>query len=54
MNAPPAVVEPPLRPAAHAEGALVSRILRGDFADVGTLPSERELALVLGVTQVGS
>ena len=44
-------VDAPRRPAAHAEGELVARILRGDFTTSGTLPSERELALMLGVTR---
>lgn len=41
----------PRKPAAHAEGALVSRILAGDFPPDSTLPPERELALALGVTR---
>lgn len=51
MRAVPVVAEAPRRPAAHAEGELVNRILKGAFLSVGTLPSERELALMLGVTR---
>lgn len=39
------------RPAAHAEGELVGRILSGGFPPDSTLPPERELALQLGVTR---
>ena len=42
---------PQRRPAAHAEGELVSRILSRHFPPDSTLPSERELALQLGVTR---
>lgn len=42
---------PQRRPAAHAEGELVSRILSRHFPPNTTLPSERELALQLGVTR---
>jgi GntR family negative regulator for fad regulon and positive regulator of fabA len=41
----------PLKPAAHAEGELVRGILEERFPPGGTLPSERELALQLGVTR---
>ena len=42
---------PQRRPAAHAEGELVSLILSRHFPPNTTLPSERELALQLGVTR---
>lgn len=42
---------PQRRPAAHAEGELVSLILSRHFPPDSTLPSERELALQLGVTR---
>ena len=42
---------PQRRPAAHAEGELVSLILSRHFAPDTTLPAERELALQLGVTR---
>ncbi len=42
---------PPRRPAAHAEGELVGLILSRHFPPNTTLPSERELALQLGVTR---
>ncbi len=42
---------PQRRPAAHAEGELVSLILSRHFPPDTTLPSERELALQLGVTR---
>ena len=42
---------PQRRPAAHAEGELVSRILSRHFPPDSTLPSERELSLQLGVTR---
>lgn len=42
---------PQRRPAAHAEGELVSLILSRRFPPDSTLPSERELALQLGVTR---
>lgn len=42
---------PQRRPAAHAEGELVSLILSRHFPPDSTLPSERELALKLGVTR---
>jgi GntR family transcriptional regulator, negative regulator for fad regulon and positive regulator of fabA len=51
MDLLPPLVQAPRRPAAHAEGELVSRILKGDFRSSKTLPSERELALLLGVTR---
>lgn len=46
-----AVAAEPRRPAAHAEGQLVGRILSGAYPAGGTLPPERELALALGVTR---
>lgn len=42
---------PATRPAAHAEGELVSLILARTFPPDSTLPPERELALKLGVTR---
>ena len=42
---------PQRRPAAHAEGELVSLILSRHFPPDSTLPSERELAQQLGVTR---
>lgn len=42
---------PPQRPAAHAEKALVTAILKGDFSPGTNLPAERELAGLLGVTR---
>ncbi|MDP1829114.1 MAG: fatty acid metabolism transcriptional regulator FadR [Archangium sp.] len=42
---------PQRRPAAHAEGELVSLILSRVFPPDSTLPAERELALKLGVTR---
>jgi GntR family negative regulator for fad regulon and positive regulator of fabA len=42
---------PQRRPAAHAEGELVSLILSRHYPPDSTLPSERELALQLGVTR---
>ncbi|MDP3570670.1 MAG: GntR family transcriptional regulator [Archangium sp.] len=51
---PPGVITslpPQRRPAAHAEGELVSLILSRHFPPNTTLPSERELALQLGVTR---
>lgn len=39
------------RPAAHAEHALVSAILHGDYPPGAALPAERELAVQLGVTR---
>lgn len=39
------------RPAAHAEHALVSAILHGDYSPGATLPAERELATRIGVTR---
>lgn len=42
---------PDRRPAAHAEGELVSLILSRRFPPDSTLPPERELALQLGVTR---
>lgn len=39
------------RPAAHAEHALVSAILSGDYPAGAALPAERELAGQLGVTR---
>lgn len=42
---------PQRRPAAHAEGELVSLILSRAFPPDSTLPAERELALQLGVTR---
>ncbi|HEY0882899.1 MAG TPA: GntR family transcriptional regulator, partial [Archangium sp.] len=42
---------PNRRPAAHAEGELVSLILTRQFPPGSTLPPERELALKLGVTR---
>jgi GntR family negative regulator for fad regulon and positive regulator of fabA len=42
---------PNRRPAAHAEGELVSLILSRQFPPGSTLPPERELALKLGVTR---
>jgi GntR family negative regulator for fad regulon and positive regulator of fabA len=39
------------RPAVHAEHALVSAILHGDFSPGATLPAERELAVQIGVTR---
>lgn len=42
---------PQRRPAAHAEGELVSLILSRHFPPDSTLPPERELSLRLGVTR---
>ena len=39
------------RPAAHAEHALVTAILNGEYPAGATLPAERELASQLGVTR---
>ena len=39
------------RPAAHAEHALVSAILHGDYPPGAALPAERELAVQIGVTR---
>ncbi len=39
------------RPAAHAEGEIVSLILSGDLPPGANLPSERTLSLQLGVTR---
>ncbi len=47
----PSAAAPPRKPAAHAEGALVSGILGGRFPAGSVLPPERELALMLGVTR---
>lgn len=41
----------PLRPASHAESALVSGILRGAYPAGSELPGERQLAASLGVTR---
>lgn len=41
----------PRRPAAHAEKALVTAILRGEFPPGTVLPAERDLAAKLGVTR---
>lgn len=41
----------PLRPASHAESALVSGILRGAYPAGSELPGERQLAVSLGVTR---
>lgn len=46
-----ASLPPTRRPAAHAEGELVSLILSRTFPPGSTLPPERELALKLGVTR---
>lgn len=46
-----ASLPPQRRPAAHAEGELVSQILSRRFPPDSNLPSERELALLLGVTR---
>jgi GntR family transcriptional regulator, negative regulator for fad regulon and positive regulator of fabA len=45
------VWSPPQRPAAHAEKVLLSAILDGTYPPGTTLPSERELAAILGVTR---
>lgn len=42
---------PPRRPAAHAEEALVSAILAGEYPVGAALPAERQLADALGVTR---
>lgn len=39
------------RPAAHAEHALLSAILHGDYPPGAALPAERELAVQIGVTR---
>ncbi|MBN2471393.1 MAG: fatty acid metabolism transcriptional regulator FadR [Anaerolineae bacterium] len=41
----------PKRPIEHVEETLISAILQGDFAPGDTLPAERELAGMLGVTR---
>lgn len=41
----------PLRPASHAEAALVSGILAGTYPPGSDLPAERQLAVDLGVTR---
>lgn len=43
--------DPPQRPAAYAEQALITAILNGVFPPGSTLPGERELAARLGVTR---
>jgi GntR family transcriptional regulator, negative regulator for fad regulon and positive regulator of fabA len=42
---------PPKRPAAYAERSLILAILNEDFPPGSILPSERELAMMLGVTR---
>jgi len=42
---------PPNRPAAYAEKSLITAILNGDYPPGTILPSERELAVKLGVTR---
>jgi len=42
---------PPQKPASHAENLLVKSILDGRFPAGTSLPAERELALMLGVTR---
>ncbi len=41
----------PPRPAAYAESALIAAIVRGTYAPGTTLPAERQLAALLGVTR---
>ena len=41
----------PLRPASHAESALVSGILKGTYPPGAELPAERQLSEALGVTR---
>ncbi len=42
---------PPKRPVDHAEHALVTAILEGEFPPGSTLPGERDLAAMVGVTR---
>jgi GntR family negative regulator for fad regulon and positive regulator of fabA len=44
-------ITPPLRPAEHAESALITLMLDGTYPAGSTLPAERELAHLIGVTR---
>lgn len=44
-------LHPPKRPVEHAEHALITAILQGEFSPGSALPGERDLAAQLGVTR---